>query len=61
MWQVLSGGERSEKYARLSDVDRVAIVQILRDTKKGLPDYFRPWSRLAPGPNAFTRRYDSLP
>ena len=42
MWQILSGNERSDKYARLSDRDRVAIVEILRDTKKGLPDYFRP-------------------
>jgi hypothetical protein len=41
MWQILSGHERSERYARLSASDRVAIVQILRDTKKGLPDYFR--------------------
>ena len=41
MWQILSGNERSDKYARLPDSDRVAIVQILRDTKKGLPDYFR--------------------
>jgi hypothetical protein len=42
MWQILSGRERSERYARLSESDRVAIVQILRGTKKGLPDYFRP-------------------
>lgn len=42
MWEVLGGAERSEKYSRLSDNDRLAVVQILRDTKKGLPDYFRP-------------------
>jgi hypothetical protein len=42
MWQILSGHERSDRYARLSESDRVAIVQILRDTKKGLPGYFRP-------------------
>jgi hypothetical protein len=41
MWQILSGRERSDRYARLSESDRVAIVQILRETKKGLPDYFR--------------------
>jgi hypothetical protein len=40
MWQVLSGTERAEKYRQLSDSDRVAIVQIIRDTKRGLPDYF---------------------
>ena len=42
MWQVLSGGEPSPRYARLSRSDRQAIVEILRDTKKGLPDYFQP-------------------
>jgi hypothetical protein len=42
MWQILSGSDRAEKYARLSDADRVAILAILRETKKGLPDYFRP-------------------
>jgi hypothetical protein len=41
MWQILSGAERSEKYAGLSDTDRAAIVHILRDTKKELPEYFR--------------------
>jgi hypothetical protein len=41
LWQILSGTERSEKYERLSSADRVAIVQILRDTKQGLPNYFR--------------------
>jgi hypothetical protein len=40
MWQILNGTERAEKYARLSDADRTAVVEILRDTKKGLPDYF---------------------
>jgi hypothetical protein len=44
MWQILSGHERSGRYARLSESDRVAVVQILRETKKGLPDYFRPRS-----------------
>lgn len=41
MWQVLSGAERGKKYKRLSLADRRAIVEILRDTKKGLPGYFR--------------------
>ena len=36
MGQVLSGEERSPKYARLSPSDRRAIIEILRDTKKGL-------------------------
>ena len=41
MWHILSGEETSGKYARLSKADRQAVVSILRDTKKGLPDYFR--------------------
>jgi hypothetical protein len=36
MWQVLSSENR-----RLSAQDRRAIVEILRDTKKDLPSYFR--------------------
>jgi hypothetical protein len=41
MWQVLSGEDRSQRYARLSRTDRQAIIEILRDTKKGLPDSFQ--------------------
>jgi hypothetical protein len=41
MWQILSGKDNSPKYARLSLVDRRAVVEILRETKKGLPDYFQ--------------------
>jgi hypothetical protein len=46
MWQVLSGQAFSEKekgtgYARLSLVDRQAIIEILRATKPGLPSYFQ--------------------
>ena len=42
MWQILSGRETGRKYAKLSSVDRETIVEILRDTKKDLPAYFRP-------------------
>jgi hypothetical protein len=45
MWQILSGEEKEAPYTRLSLVDRQAIVQILRETKKGLPEYFRPLTR----------------
>ena len=41
MWDVLSGKETNKAYARLSLADRRAIVEILRDTKKDLPEYFR--------------------
>lgn len=37
MWRVLSG----ETVSRLSDGDRRAIVEILRETKKDLPPYFQ--------------------
>jgi hypothetical protein len=40
MWQILSGEEKDPKYARLSPADRRAIIEILRETKKGLPEYF---------------------
>jgi hypothetical protein len=40
LWQVLSGSENSGKYAGLTRADRQAVVEILRDTKPGLPEYF---------------------
>jgi len=42
LWHVLSGQERDARYrAALSLADRQAIVEILRDTKKDLPQYFQ--------------------
>ena len=41
LWEVLSGRETQPRYRRLVAADRQAIVEILRDTKKNLPDYFR--------------------
>lgn len=40
LWHVLSGADPDTKYARLSHDDRRHIVDILRDTKPDLPDYF---------------------
>ena len=40
LWEVLSGRERSERYNVLSDADRQAILEILRETKPDLPEYF---------------------
>lgn len=40
LWEVLSGAERAPKYARLSQGDRDHIIEILRETKKDLPDTF---------------------
>jgi hypothetical protein len=42
MWEVLSGREKQPRYRALSLADRRAIVEILRETKPGLPDYFQP-------------------
>jgi hypothetical protein len=41
MWLILSGAVVDTRYAHLSFADRQAVVEILRATKPGLPDYFR--------------------
>jgi hypothetical protein len=41
MWTILSGRDRAAKYSHLSASDRRAILAILRDTKKDLPDVFK--------------------
>jgi hypothetical protein len=40
LWEVLSGADRTRPFAHLSGADRRAILEILRETKPGLPDYF---------------------
>ena len=40
LWAVLSGTLGDERYARLTQADRIAIVDILRATKPDLPAYF---------------------
>jgi hypothetical protein len=45
LWDVLSQRETGPKYARLPFADRRAIIEILRDTKPNLPDYFQPIER----------------
>jgi len=40
LWTVLSGTVRDERYARLTQADRAAIIDILRATKADLPSYF---------------------
>ena len=47
MWEVLSGQDKSARYSVLTTDDRHAIVEILRDTKVDLPEYFTA-SRLTP-------------
>jgi hypothetical protein len=41
LYDVLSGKDATPKFARLSSDDRSAILAIVRDTKPGLPDYWR--------------------
>jgi hypothetical protein len=41
MWEVLSGKDQSKTFARLTAADRQNILDILRDTKPGLPEYFQ--------------------
>jgi hypothetical protein len=46
LWEVLSGQEQAAQYREaLSLADRQSIVEILRDTKKDLPQYFQPVTR----------------
>jgi hypothetical protein len=40
LWEVLSGKVSDDRYRQLNAADRVAIIEILRDTKKDLPDYW---------------------
>ena len=41
LYLVLSGAVTGTKYAALSRAERQAVLQILHETKKQLPDYFR--------------------
>ena len=41
LFDVLTEREKSPRYARLSSNDRQAILEILRDTKKDLPEYWK--------------------
>lgn len=41
LWEILSGKDQSKKYAHLSAQDRRAILEILIETKPGLPDYWK--------------------
>ena len=38
LWEILSGTDHSREYSHLSDTDRTAILEILRDTKPGFPE-----------------------
>jgi hypothetical protein len=47
LWEVLTGTDRTPVYGRLTASDRQSIYEILRDTKRDLPAYWR-----APQPGA---------
>jgi hypothetical protein len=41
LWEVLTGADTSKEFAHLTTPDRQAILQILRETKANLPDYWK--------------------
>jgi hypothetical protein len=41
LYDVLSGKEQGAKFSRLTQEDRKNVLEILRETKTNLPDYFR--------------------
>jgi hypothetical protein len=41
LYDVLTGRDQSDKFKRLSAEDRRAVLEILRETKPGLPEYFK--------------------
>lgn len=42
LWEVLSGKDTAPRYKSLTPQDRQTIVSILRETKRDLPDLFKP-------------------
>jgi hypothetical protein len=41
LWNVLDQGEDSKTFGHLSEIDRQAIIDIICETKRGLPDYWK--------------------
>jgi hypothetical protein len=41
LYDLLTGRDQSDKFKRLSADDRRAVLEILRETKPGLPEYFK--------------------
>ena len=41
LWEVLTGVDQTPAYARLTAADRKAVYEILLDTKRDLPEYWR--------------------
>ena len=53
LWEVLTGADQTAAYARLTPADRTAILEILRATKKGLPDYWSVAAKETPGTRGY--------
>jgi hypothetical protein len=45
LYEVLTGGDKSTKFQTLTANDRKAILEILQETKKDLPHYWRAGER----------------
>lgn len=45
LWSTLNQDENSDKFAHLSNATRTAILEIIRDTKGDLPDYWEAFER----------------
>jgi len=41
LWTILTGQDKSDEFASLKATDRRAILEILRETKQGLPGYWK--------------------
>lgn len=41
LWDILSGNDHSGNFVHLSTTDRQAIIEILRETKPSLPEYWK--------------------
>jgi len=41
LWEVLTGADRTPVYARLTAADRKSVYEILLDTKRDVPEYWR--------------------
>jgi ABC-type transporter Mla MlaB component len=41
LWEILSGGDSSPEFQRMPALSKRAILEILVDTKPGLPDYWK--------------------
>ena len=41
LWEVLTGADQTPVYARLTAADRKSVYEILLDTKRNVPEYWR--------------------